>query len=81
MLEQVIENLKLCKGRLPAVAEDSGIPFGTLRKIANGMTKNPKFESVQQLHDYFESKPICKECGQRIYWLVDSSTLNDKATK
>lgn len=38
---------------LPAVAKKSGVPFGTLFKIKYGTTKNPRFETVKALSDYY----------------------------
>lgn len=40
---------------LPALAERSQVPFGTLHKIKYGKTKNPRFETVKALTEYFRS--------------------------
>ncbi|MEB6663811.1 hypothetical protein MXL91_20315 [Achromobacter ruhlandii] len=39
---------------LPAVAEGSGVPESTVRKLRYGEVKNPRVHTVQALHDYFE---------------------------
>lgn len=39
---------------LPAVAEGSGVPESTVRKLRYGEVKNPRVQTVQALHDYFE---------------------------
>jgi hypothetical protein len=39
---------------LPALAEKAGVPFGTLHKIKYRKTKNPRFETVKALREYFE---------------------------
>jgi transcriptional regulator with XRE-family HTH domain len=46
---------KLRSRRLPQrkVAAESGVPFSTLTKIAQGQIKEPSVHSIQKLHDYF----------------------------
>lgn len=39
---------------LPLVAEGSGVPESTVRKLRYGEVKNPRVQTVQALHDYFE---------------------------
>lgn len=39
---------------LPRVAEGSGVPESTVRKLRYGEVKNPRVHTVQALHDYFE---------------------------
>lgn len=38
---------------LPALAAKTGVPFGTLFKIKYGTTKNPRYETVKPLVDYY----------------------------
>jgi transcriptional regulator with XRE-family HTH domain len=38
------------------VAAESGVPFSTLTKIAQGQIKEPSVHSIQKLADYFESQ-------------------------
>lgn len=40
---------------LPALSLRSGVPFGTLHKIKYRQTKNPRFETVKALADYFRA--------------------------
>jgi predicted transcriptional regulator len=42
---------------LKAVAEFTGIPFHTLRKIVDGETQNPRFNTIEPLRKYVESIP------------------------
>jgi transcriptional regulator with XRE-family HTH domain len=35
------------------VAAESGVPFSTLTKIAQGLIKEPSVHSIQKLSDYF----------------------------
>jgi len=39
-----------------AVAEKSGVPLGTLRKIAYSEVTDPRFSTVKRLADYFRNK-------------------------
>lgn len=36
------------------VAEGAGVPESTVRKLKYGEVKNPRVQTVQALHDYFE---------------------------
>lgn len=38
------------------VARDSGVPFSTVAKIAQGVVSDPSVHTVQRLHDYFLSQ-------------------------
>ncbi|MBF8177682.1 hypothetical protein [Herminiimonas contaminans] len=38
------------------VAEKSGVPLGTLRKVAYGEVTDPRFWTVKKLADYFRSE-------------------------
>lgn len=35
------------------VADEAGIPYSTLQKIAQGQIKEPSVHAVQKLYDYF----------------------------
>lgn len=61
MLSKVLEELESQKGKWIIIARESGIPYGTLRKIAEGTTKDPKFRQVQALHDYFCENSYLKD--------------------
>lgn len=50
---------------LPAVAEGSGVPESTVRKLRYGEVKNPRVQTVQALHDYFERKSASANAGSR----------------
>jgi len=41
---------------LHKVAEGSGVPESTVRKLRYGEVKNPRIQTVQALHDYFERR-------------------------
>lgn len=56
IFDYVTEQLELHKGRLPTVADESGVPYRTIQKIASGETKDPGVSVVQTLHDYFREK-------------------------
>ena len=38
------------------VADESGVPFSTVAKIAQGVVSDPSVHTVQKLHDYFVSR-------------------------
>ena len=38
------------------VANESGVPFSTVCKIAQGAVKEPSVHTVQRLYDYFKGK-------------------------
>jgi transcriptional regulator with XRE-family HTH domain len=39
------------------VADDSGVPFSTVCKIAQRSVKEPSVHTIQRLFDYFKSDP------------------------
>ena len=56
-----MNELELIRERLSAIpiselaefGKRAGVSFGTLHKIKYGQTKNPRFETVKKLTDYF----------------------------
>lgn len=55
MLDYVIEQLEVWKGRWIEVAEGSGIPKRSIEKIASGEWANPGVNSIQTLHDWLRA--------------------------
>lgn len=53
----VKRHLAATRGRWPEVAEGSGVPISTLRKIAQGQIADPAVGKVQALADYFREHP------------------------
>jgi len=53
-LEEVKEKLK--DRRLPAVAQSTGLAYGTVRKVAAGEDKAVSYDVVKRLSDYLEGK-------------------------
>lgn len=49
-------NLKAKSIPQKTIARESGVPFGTLSKIAQGLVKDPGVHTVQRLADYFAGK-------------------------
>lgn len=50
LLGYVVDRLQsLPRKEWPVIATESGVPPGTLHRIAHRYTTNPKFESVQRL--------------------------------
>ena len=56
LYEFVMENFRAKRIPQKQVARESGVPFSTLSKIAQGSIKDPSVHTVQRLADYFKSK-------------------------
>lgn len=50
----VMTNLRSRRVPQRQVAAESGVPFSTLTKIAQGQTKDPSVHSIQALAEYFQ---------------------------
>lgn len=44
-----------------SVADKSGVPLGTLRKVAYGEVADPRFWTVKKLADYFRAKSASRK--------------------
>lgn len=56
--------LVLSRGSWVGVARDSGVPYHTLVKIAQGRVANPRVATVQRLLDHFNSLRVSeKNCA------------------
>lgn len=53
ILDFVRRRLDECKGKWAYVSRDSGVPYFTIAKIAQGAVTNPRVNTVQALADYF----------------------------
>jgi predicted transcriptional regulator len=53
ILQEVIDALHACRGSWQSVADATGVPYSTITKIAQGVTLDPRINTVQQLHDFF----------------------------
>ena len=38
------------------IARESGVPFATVAKVAQGYVKSPSVHTIQRLADFFESR-------------------------
>jgi transcriptional regulator with XRE-family HTH domain len=52
--DYVMTNLRARQVPQRKVAAESGVPFSTLSKIAQGQTKHPSVHAIQALADYFQ---------------------------
>lgn len=50
--DYVLTELEARKGHWPDVARASGVPYSTLKKIAQGGTKSPRIGSLEKLAAY-----------------------------
>jgi len=57
ILKTVRRELRDNRGRLPFIAEKTGVPYHTIIKIQLGTTENPGVKTVQTLYDYFTAPP------------------------
>ncbi len=46
----------LADSNLKAVAKNVGLAYGTVHRIANGVTKKPSFHTIKTLANYFRGK-------------------------
>jgi hypothetical protein len=53
MHDAVLRHLDKAKGKHREIAACSGVPYSTVRKIAQRVTSNPGIQPVQALFDYF----------------------------
>ena len=58
------------------IAEKSGIPLGTVQKVLGGITKSPRFKTVQALSRIFESEQHINDDDNPSYLFVEESTGN-----
>jgi predicted transcriptional regulator len=56
MYDFVMHNLRAKAIPQRTVALESGVPFSTVCKIAQGLVKDPSVHTVQKLFDYFMPK-------------------------
>jgi hypothetical protein len=50
--EEIIDRLRQAKNRME-VSRATGIPYGSLCKIASGETKDPRTSTIERLGSYF----------------------------
>jgi predicted transcriptional regulator len=53
--ERVVTRLQAHKGRWPTIAKRSGVPYSSLRKIAQGTTKTPAVENLETLDRFLDT--------------------------
>lgn len=57
--------VRLRERRIPQrrIALESGVPFSTVCKIAQGSVKEPSVHTVQRLYEYFISQTDCQKAA------------------
>lgn len=58
--DYVIANLRAKRIPQRQVAAESGVPFSTVCRIAQGCVSDPSVHTVQRLADYFAAGPVAK---------------------
>lgn len=53
ILDYVVRRLNAARGDWPRIAEQTGVPYGTVVNIAQAKSTNPTIHSLQPLLDYF----------------------------
>jgi len=56
-VHDLVAKLALHKGRWPDIAFHSGVPISTVRKIAQGRTKNPRVDTVDRIRTALKVLP------------------------
>ncbi|MAC14249.1 MAG: Cro/Cl family transcriptional regulator [Alcanivorax sp.] len=54
LLAHVRSQLKKRRGNWQAIADESGVPYFTLSKIASGATENPRWKTLEKLLPHLE---------------------------
>ena len=64
LLPSVVADLRSVKwGSLAALAELTGVPESTIKKIRSGEVKDPRISTVEALHNHFISKAKPQEAS------------------
>jgi hypothetical protein len=49
------------KGNWPTIAEESGVPYGTLEKVGQGDTENPSLPTARKIRDWFRARDAMRQ--------------------
>lgn len=64
LLPSVVAELRSIKwGDLPRLAESTGVPESTIKKIRSSEVKDPRISTVEALHNYFASRATPQEAS------------------
>ena len=56
LYDTVMEHLRSRRVSRETIARESGVPFSTLNKIAQGDIEAPSVHAIQKLYDYFTAQ-------------------------
>ena len=56
MLDYVRERLASAKGNWPTIAKESGVAYGTLKRIFYDTGNSPRLDNIEPLYNYFREK-------------------------
>jgi hypothetical protein len=59
-LSRILARLHSRKGEWITIAAAAGVPYGTLKNIANGHIKNPNVEAIEALDRLLSKRPNSK---------------------
>lgn len=58
--------------RIRALADETGIPYGTLRKLRGGDTANPRYSTLKKLRTHYVERR-----GQAVAWMPRRRQMGD----
>ena len=56
MIDYVRDQLASAKGSWPKIAKETGVAYGTLKRIYYDVDSSPRLENVEPLYNYFTRK-------------------------
>ena len=54
--DYVLGHLQASKGNWPTIAQESGVSYRTLKKIATGEIASPRVRNLEKLAEYFRER-------------------------
>lgn len=64
--EYLRRRLNEVKGRWPLISRESGVPYGTIEKIAQGHTTNPQVKTTDALRGWFGALDAMHESLKKV---------------
>jgi len=78
----VVKRLQAQKGAWPAVSVGSGVPYGTLKKVATRESR-PRIDTLEKLAAYFHAldalQPQRRRRSRKLEVMLDVGSLAEKA--
>lgn len=55
--EEIISRLRASRYQVAGIAKGAGLPYGTVRKLVTGETKDPRNSTLVALRNYYKRNP------------------------